>query len=339
MSDGILDSPRSGWTNLRSLYPVYAALAREFVIDCAPCPALEDEIATPGAEALEEAESWFQDMDQRIKVQHLRHFVQTSHEVNPETVRDLLAHHLSRKASAADHRDKLDFLLVQFVSEFAPADQSDSGLSLAEVSETLAPVVGPAEGDPPACLGDLDDLVRQAEETKSLRELFASRVIERGRELKADSADRFYEPATMAAFARFGFQIRRTFFNRVQEELNAVLDGLRELEARGVTTLDCRQAQFASDEPTSRLRMICQSWKVMFHAEYCLGQPLGILVDLRQAVEAALEHGSAPEPLRAKACAAGAIGSPDTASQEFVVSAPPAWSEEIGDTPADEKRR
>jgi hypothetical protein len=53
-------------------------------------------------------------------------------------------------------------------------------------------------------------------------------------------------------------------------------------------TLDCRKAQFAADEPIARLRMICQSWKVMFHAEYCSGQPLCILVDLRTAVESAL---------------------------------------------------
>jgi len=35
---------------------------------------------------------------------------------------------------------------------------------------------------------------------------------------------------------------------------------------RGVTTIDCRRAQFSAEEPTARLRMICQSWKVMFHA-------------------------------------------------------------------------
>jgi len=34
--------------------------------------------------------------------------------------------------------------------------------------------------------------------------------------------------------------------------------------------------------------MICQSWKVMFHAEYSSGQPLSVLVDLRTAVESAV---------------------------------------------------
>ena len=54
---------------------------------------------------------------------------------------------------------------------------------------------------------------------------------------------------------------------RMHQDLNAILDGLRDLELQGVSTLDCRSAQFAGDEQIGRLRMICQSWKVMFHAE------------------------------------------------------------------------
>jgi hypothetical protein len=57
-------------------------------------------------------------------------------------------------------------------------------------------------------------------------------------------------------------------------------------------SLDCRRAQFSADEPTTRLRMICQSWKVMFHAEYSSGQPLRMLVDLRAAVDDALKGGA-----------------------------------------------
>ncbi|MBV9340340.1 MAG: hypothetical protein JO159_05560 [Acidobacteria bacterium] len=336
MMDGISGSPATAWPNLRRLYPVYASLAREFAIDFDRCPALEEENPADGTEAFEQAESWFQDMDQRNKVQHLRHFLQTAPNLSPETVRDVLAHHLRKKSSSADTRDKVDFLLVQQVSQLAPAGQSDCPLSLAEVLTALEPLVGPAESPQPECLSALDDLVREAGATKSLRELFAARVIERGRELKAASADRFYEPATLAAFARFGVLIRRTFFIRMQEELNAILDGLRELEAGGVTTLDCREAQFAIDEPTSRLRMICQSWKVMFHAEYSSGQPLVLLVDLRSAVEAALAKHQPPAEIKAKACAAGAGASPDTASPDFVVSPPEAWSEETGKTPEDE---
>jgi len=103
-------------------------------------------------------------------------------------------------------------------------------------------------------------------------------------------------------------------------DLNNILDGLTELEEKGVETIDCRRAQFSDKEPIIRLRMICQSWKVMFQAEYSSGQPLRMLVDLRASVDGALGRGSAasgaekvaetasPAP-RAAAAAAGAGGS------------------------------
>jgi hypothetical protein len=71
-----------------------------------------------------------------------------------------------------------------------------------------------------------------------------------------------------------------------------------------LTRIDCRKAQFSAQEPIARLRMICLSWKVMFHAEYSAGQPLCILVDLRTAIEAALKQG--PGAAQAGAAAAGA---------------------------------
>ncbi len=78
-------------------------------------------------------------------------------------------------------------------------------------------------------------------------------------------------------------------------DLNGILDGLTELEEKGVQTIDCRRAQFSAQEPIIRLRVICQSWKVMFQAEYSSGSPLRMLVDLRASVEHALGRGKAAE--------------------------------------------
>ena len=95
----------------------------------------------------------------------------------------------------------------------------------------------------------------------------------------------------------------------MHDDLNAIQDGLRELERRGVQTVDCRRAQFSAEEPTARLRMICQSWKVMFHAEYSSGQPLRMLVDLRAAVDDALQNGARKNPAaKSAATAAGMPG-------------------------------
>src|ERR1019366_10610057 len=97
------------------------------------------------------------------------------------------------------------------------------------------------------------------------------------------------------AFTRFGYLMRRVFFRLMLADLNNILDGLTELEEKGVETIDCRRAQFSAQEPIIRLRMICQSWKVMFQAEYSSGQPLRMLVDLRASVDGALGRGSAPK--------------------------------------------
>ena len=87
--------------------------------------------------------------------------------------------------------------------------------------------------------------------------------------------------------------MRRAFFRLMLADLNNILDGLTELEEKGVETIDCRRAQFSDKEPIIRLHMICQSWKVMFQAEYSSGQPLRMLVDLRASVEGALGRASA----------------------------------------------
>ena len=151
----------------------------------------------------------------------------------------------------------------------------------------MEPALGPQEPKLPIWLTSLETLMQSATKCKRLSELLHSGVLEQGRKLKMQGGDRYFDPAAMVAFARFSFMMRRVFFRLMHDDLNAILDGLRELEKRGVNSLDCRRAQFSADEPTTRLRMICQSWKVMFHAEYSSGQPLRMLVDLRSAVEQA----------------------------------------------------
>ena len=277
------------WSAWRRLYPLYMALAREFVIDAAPCGELDEELQTPSAEAFSQAENWFAGMDARIHIHHLRHFAQTSPLMMEEAIGDLLAHYLT-KPHADEDRDKVDFLLVQMISMRVNPRAAASDLTLDMVAKELEPVIGPAQGEAPAFTRQLDEWIAEAEHARNLNALFTSRIIERSREIKANCGNEFFQPLAMAAFARFGLLIRRNFFRLMQADLNATLDGLRELEKAGVTTVDCRRAQFGADEPITRIRMICQSWRVMFQAEYSSGQPLCLLVDLRTAVEAALAH-------------------------------------------------
>ncbi len=131
-----------------------------------------------------------------------------------------------------------------------------------------------------------------ARKCRSLDELLHGGVLEQGRKAKGQAGDLFYLPVALVAFTRFGYLMRRSFFRLMLTDLNSILDGLTELEEKGVETIDCRRAQFSAQEPVVRLRMICQSWKVMFQAEYSSGQPLRMLTDLRASVETALGRGT-----------------------------------------------
>src|SRR5204863_481409 len=153
-------------------------------------------------------------------------------------------------------------------------------------------------------LNPLEGVLKSAQGCRSLSELLQGGFLDNGRKIKSGAGENYFQPAAMIAFTRFSFLMRRVFFRLMHQDLNTIIDGLRELENRGVHTIDCRRAQFSAEEPTSRLRMICQSWKVMFHAEYSSGQPLKILVDLRSAVDTALAK--TKTGARANAAAAGA---------------------------------
>jgi len=311
----IAKTPDSEWQRMRRLYPFYGALARESALEVAPCKEMEEAFGTPSAEMLAAARRWFDGMDEHIQIHQLRHFIQTSEQANETTLGALLAYHLSKEQRHECDRDKVDFLLVQFFSQRAPSEISGPSLSLAEAGAILEPALGKIDAVIPQELAVLEDLLDKAHRARSLNELFTARIIEQGRQIKTSCGDKFFEPAAMVAFARFGFLVRRAFFRLMHQDLNVILDGLQELEAQGLTTLDCRKAQFAADEPIARLRMICLSWKVMFHAEYSAGQPLCILVDLRTAVESALAHSARRRGTQAKGAAAGA---------EFEVASAPA---------------
>jgi hypothetical protein len=283
-----------------ALHPIYTALVREFVIEVPPCPFEPNSGTGDSAEAA----AWLQQVDAEIQVHQLRQFLQTTPLANEEVLRLLLQHHMQKPVKSAADRDKIDFLLVQYFSLCAPSGLNEADVDLDYVAQVLEPVLGPQNAKLPGWLTPLETLTQSAARCRRLSELLHSGTLEQGRKMKAQSGDRFYDPAAMIAFARFSFMIRRIFFRLMHEDLNTIQDGLRTLEREGVKTIDCRRAQFSAEEPVVRLRMICQSWKVMFHAEYSSGQPLRMLVDLRAAVDDALQAAGKKVPTAARSAAA-----------------------------------
>src|SRR5271166_2338811 len=312
------------WSNALRLHPIYAELAREFVIETAACADLESGVDSPGRESVEQAQQWLNDMDDRIQVHQLRQFLQTTSLIDSDVLIALLQHFLAKTSKTESVRDKIDFLLVQYFSQSAPTELDDNGADIAYVAQELEPVLGEVELKPPVWLNALDRVLESARRCRSLDELLHGGVLEQGRKAKAQAGDLFYLPIALVAFTRFGYLMRRVFFRLMLADLNEILDGLTELEEKGVETIDCRRAQFSAQEPIIRLRMICQSWKVMFQAEYSSGSPLRMLVDLRASVEHALGRGKAAEAEVKGKTAAAVTPTPVAAATAKPVAAKPA---------------
>src|SRR5271157_3639911 len=133
------------WASARRLHPIYAELAREFVIDTPACADLEAAVDSPGRESVEQAQQWLNDMDEKIQVHQLRQFLQTSSLVDPDGIIALLQHFLAKTAKTDSVRDKIDFLLVQYFSQGAPTDLVDNNVDVAYVAQSLEPVLGQVE--------------------------------------------------------------------------------------------------------------------------------------------------------------------------------------------------
>jgi hypothetical protein len=293
------------WEAARRLYPIYFQIAREFVIEVQPCADLEAGVKSPGRESVEQATKWLAEMDQRVQVHQLRQFLQTNPLGDQAGLLYLLQHFLASPVRTDATRDKIDFLLVQYFTTIVPSPIEDKDIDLALVAKSLEPALGAVDLKTPLWLNALDRVIEGARRCKSLDQLLHGGILEQGRKAKTQSGELFYLPIALVAFTRFGYLMRRTFFRLMHNDLNSILDGLNELDTKGIAAIDCRRAQFSAQEPVARLRIICQSWKVMFQAEYSSGTPLRMLVDLRASVDYALGRGKAPEAEKKAPAAAG----------------------------------
>jgi hypothetical protein len=315
------------WQSMRLLRLLYVRLAREFALNAPSCDELESGVDVPSNEEMAAGRQWFFEMDGLIQVHQLRQFLQTTTGVNEETLVAMAQHYIGKPVHNESDRDKVDFLLVQLLTQTAPSKVEENDVNSVFVSNGLELALGKVTANSPDWLKPLEALVSKAKACQTLNALFTSGVLENGRKIKVDAGERYFLPAPLIAFTRFNFLLRRSFFRLMHGDINAILDGLRELESRGIATIDGTAAQFSAQESTAQVRMVCQSWKVMFHAEYSSGQPLRVLSDLRTVVQSALgsfapAQTTVKPALKAKAAAASAASAAAPASDapEFEVA-------------------
>src|SRR5215467_12327988 len=206
------------WCSARLLYPLYAALAREFVIDLPPCADLESGMDGPSQEAVEQVRQWFLDLDQHIQVHQLRQFLQTTTLTSEDALRTLLEHHLHKPQRTDSDRDKTDFLLVQFFSHCAPSRLEDADVDMEYVAQVLEPVIPVSDLTLPEWVHPLEEFIQAANGCRGLNDLLSSGMLEKGRKLKASAGENYFTPVAMVAFTRFSFLMRRVFFRLMHQD-------------------------------------------------------------------------------------------------------------------------
>jgi hypothetical protein len=305
------------WEELRSVFPIYLALARHLEFEIPFGPDRRNLPVKADAQVFSEVQNWVNSMDQRVMVHQLRHLLQmTTLNASESGLRALILRHLRKTAKNNTDRDKIDFLLVQYFALCAPPKIYHKQIDLADTAQVMRPVLGETEGTPLAWCEPLEKMIESLRGFRSLRDMLKTNFIEQGRRVKESAGGMFYDPSALLAFIRFNFLLRRTLIELMHADLISIRSGLTQLEANGIRFLDGQQGGFSANESITRIRQTAEDWKQPFQKEYTertVNQAFEKLLGLRSDVERALEklasRQSADRPSEAPATPRNAAGS------------------------------
>jgi hypothetical protein len=298
------------WAEARSVFPIYLALAKQLEIQI-PFPQAERILPEKAELALfTKIQSWLDSMDQQVLVHQLRHLLQTTTlNASEAGLRALIQRHVRKPAKTNTDRDKVDFLLVQYFALCAPAKIYHKQIELEDAAQVMKPVLGAVDTKPLAWCEPLEKMILSLREFRSLRDMLKTNFIEQGRKVKETAGSMFYEPASLLAFIRFNFLIRRTLIELMHADLIAIRSGLSLLDSGGVRIIDCHHFGLSSAEPVSKIQEIADEWKQPFQKEYTersVNETFEKLLALRTDVERALERIAPKEPGNLAPLATGA---------------------------------
>ncbi len=308
------------WRAARQLYPVYAALVRQFELGIELSRELENPTDRSEPQVLERVWKWFDDVDERVQVFQLRQLMQFSALATEQNLQLLIERHWGKPARSEAGRDKLDFLLVQYFAHCVSPELSENNAEFAGVAEVLKPVLGEVSGPTPEALKPLQQALEVLRWCRSLSDVLQNGVLERGRRIKAELGEKYFEPQALVEFVRFNFFLRRAFLRLLQTDLHTLRRSLDELERQGHSIVDCAHAGLSAEEPLAALRQKCLDWKKPFMASYAGRLPFEEIV----AVGAAVEHALTQPPLQPKPVAAEIVAAPVAAPGPAATSSPAA---------------
>jgi hypothetical protein len=288
-----LNEIADAWREARRIYPIYAALIRQFELGVSPNKDLESPINRSDSAALDRISKWFEEVDRKCEVWQLRQVLQTAGWVSDDQLRAMARRHLEKGSRDAKLRDKVDFLVVQYYAHHCPEDANNRNITFQHVAAVLQEITGRADTEPPFT-GDLNAILEDLRSCASVRDLIAKRIVERTRTIKERLGDGYFAGDSLVAFARFNFVLRLGFFRLMHADLHAIRAALDAMEQRGQSVCDCRKAGLSAQEPVAELRRICHEWKKPFRAAYSAAVNFQQIISVREAVEAAVR---APAPV------------------------------------------
>lgn len=279
------------WTEARSVFPIYLALAKQLGI---PIPFTQRNLPeNPEPELFSEVQTWLDAMDKRVIVYQLRHLLQmTTLNASETSLKALIERHLRKATKTHFDRDKIDFLLVQYFALCAPAKIYHKRIEPPDVAEVMKPILGDVAPAKLVWCEPLEAMIEALHGFRSLREILKTNFIEQGRRVKESAGGMFYDASALLAFIRFNFLLRRTLIELMHADLIAIRSGLSQLEIAEIRIVDCHSIGLSAAEPLAKVRKLADEWKQPFQKEYTersVNQAFEKLLGLRSDVEAALE--------------------------------------------------
>jgi len=325
------------WTELRSVFPIYLALAKQLEI-AIPFPQETRNLPEkPSPEIFKQVQTWLDALDSRVLVHQLRHLLQqTTLNASESGLRALIQRHMRKPSRTNADRDKIDFLLVQYFALCAPAKIYHKQIELGDTAAVMKPVLGEADSAPLACCAPLEKMITALRGFRSLRDMLKTNFIAEGRKVKEAAGATFYDASALLSFIRFNFLMRRTLIELMHADLIAIRSGLQQLEAAGSNTLDCRHSGFSASEPVAKIRQLADEWKQPFQKDYTertVNETFDKLLNLRSDVEKSLEQlpakSGAPAASRAPTPTAKSAAPPSKAPAKAAKLPEPAAEPEI----------
>jgi hypothetical protein len=314
-----LNEIAAAWREARRIYPVYAALLRQFKVGVSPNAELESPINRAQPEVLAKIARWFDEVDSKSEVWQLRQTLQTASWVSDDQLRSLIRRFLAKPNKNDKVRDKVDYLLVQYYSHLAPEDAHDQHVSFAHVAELLGDLVGEAEAAP-AVAQKFEKILEDLNACAGLKDLLDKKVIDRARAIKQELGADYFHPAELIATAMFNFKMRLGFFRLMHADLHFIRAALHVMESRGQSHCDAKSAGMSASTPLADIRNICHDWRSAFRAAYGAAVNFEKIIALRYAVEAAAK---APAPAAPAITAPAPQPAPTKPAETSKMTAPP----------------